>query len=132
MLVGLATGSTGTGLARAMTFSIAPVQAGLLDRLHEIVDRIHVERLDRMVAVGGHEYNRRRILELIEGLGKLQTRRSGHRDIQEYDVDPRPHEHLDGGADARRLGDGADLARLLQEETQLRARRGLVIDDHRT
>lgn len=131
MLVGLATGSAGTGLARAMTFDRA-VQAGLLDRLHEIVDRIHVERLDRMVAVGGHEYNRRRILELIEGLGKLQTRRSGHRDIQEYDVDPRPHEHLDGGADARRLGDGADLARLLQEETQLRARRGLVIDDHRT
>ena len=108
------------------------IQASLLDRLHQIVDGIHVERLDGMVAVRGHKHNRRRVLELMQRLGKLQARCTRHRDVEEHDIDPTFHEHLDGGANARRLRDRADLARLLEQESKLRASRRLIIHNHRT
>ena len=121
-----------TGLARCMTFSIAPIQASFLDRLHQIIDGIHVECLDRMVTIRSHKHDRRRILKLMQRLGKLQARGTGHRDIEKHDIHATFHKHLDGGADARRLRDRADLARLLEQEAKLRASRRLIIHNHRT
>ena len=108
------------------------IQASLLDRLHQIVDGIHIKRLDRMIAVRGYKYDRRRILELMQCLGKLQTRSAGHRNIEKHDIDAALHEHLDGGANARRFCDRADLARLLEQEAKFRTGRGLIIHNHRT
>ena len=87
---------------------------------------------DRVVAVRGDEDHRERVLELAERLGELDARRPRHGDVQEHDVDTALHQHLDGGANARRLGDRAHLARLLQKEAQLGACRRLIVDDHRT
>lgn len=50
----------------------------------------------------------------------------------QHDIHATFHKHLDGGADARRLRDRADLARLLEQEAKLRASRRLVIHNHRT
>ena len=108
------------------------IQARLLNRLHEVIDGIYVERLDGMIAIRGHKHNRRRILKLMQCLGKLQTRSAGHRDIEKYDIDAAFHQHLNGGADARRLSDRADLARLLEQEAKFRTGRGLIIHNHRT
>ncbi len=107
------------------------IQASLLDRLHQIVDGIHIKGLDRMIAVRGHKHDCRRILELVQRLGKLQTRSARHRDIEKYDIDAAFHQHLNGGADARRLSDRADLARLLEQEAKFRLA-GAIIHNHRT
>ena len=108
------------------------IQASFLDRLHQIIDGIHVECLDRMVTIRSHKHDRRRIFELMQRLGKLQARGTGHRDIEKHDIHATFHKHLDGGADARRLRDRADLARLLEQEAKLRASRRLIIHNHRT
>ena len=108
------------------------IQAGFLYRLHQIVDGIHIKRLNRMIAVRGHKHDRRRILKLMQRLGKLQTRSARHRNIEEHDINATLHKHLDGGANARRFCDRADLARLLEQEAKFRTGRGLIIHNHRT
>lgn len=72
-----------------------------------------------MVTIRSHKHDRRRIFELMQRLGKLQARGTGHRDIEKHDIYATFHKHLDGGADARRLSDRADLARLLEQEAKL-------------
>ena len=103
-----------------------------LDRLHEVVDRVDLEGLDGMLAIGRDEHDRRRARDLRESLGQLQARRARHVDVEEHHVAAVVLEVLDGFAHVARLGHDLDLAGLLEQVLELRPRRSLVINDHRT
>ena len=101
-----------------------------LDRLHQVVDSVHIECLEGILAVGGHEDDRRRILELVQGLCKLHAGCLRHRDIEEHHVRTSLHELLDRFAGARGLRNAIDPASLLQQVLELRTCRSLVVHNH--
>ena len=66
--------------------------------LEDVVDRPQLERVDRVLLVGGHEHDRGRLLEAREHLGELEAGEAGHLDVEEDRVD------LDLLQDPQRLG----------------------------
>ena len=100
------------------------------DRLDQVIDCVDLERVEGELAVGGDEHDRRRVLEMLQGLGELQTRGLGHVDVEEDDIDGIFLQFLDGLAHAGGLGDHVGLAELVEQEAQLRTRRRLIVDDH--
>jgi hypothetical protein len=55
-------------------------------RLDQIVRRVDLERLDRMLGMRGDEHHRRLTLQLPERLGELHPREPRHVDVEEHDV----------------------------------------------
>ena len=98
-------------------------------RLEHVVDGVQVERLDRVLLVGGHEHDRRRRPEAGQHLGQLEPGQAGHLDVEEDRVD------LGSCEDPQRLGRRvagehvADPRRRAEQEGQLVERRPLVVDD---
>ena len=71
-----------------------------LHGLHQVVNGVHAKGVKRVLAVGRHKYNGRRVLELVQGLGQLHAGRLGHLDVQEHDVHLAVHQALHGLAGA--------------------------------
>ena len=111
----------GRGLHDGLHLVERAVEPVGLNGLHEIVDGVHVERLERVFAVRGHKHHRRRVLQLVQGFGKLHARRLRHRDVQKYHVDALVgtllalDEGFHGLAGVQRLANGVDASRLLKE-----------------
>ena len=110
---GVALGRGGLGLGGAgLDLIERELEAVGLDRLHQVVDGVHAEGLQRVLAVGGDEDDRGRVLELVKCLGKLHSARLGHGNVKEDDLGLGLHELLDRLAGARGLGNRLDAARL--------------------
>ena len=90
-----------------------------LNRLYQIIDGVHLERIKGIFAIGGHEHHRRRELQMLQSLGKLQARGLGHVHIKEHDVTGILFELLDGLAHACCLGDHLDLTYLVKQKSEL-------------
>ena len=101
------------------------------DGLDQVVDGVHLERVERELAVGGDEHDGGRELEVLQRVGELQAGRLGHVDVEEHHVARIFLQLFDGLAHAGSLGDHFGLAQLVEKESQFGTRRGLVIDDHR-
>ena len=101
------------------------------DRLHQVIDGVDLEGVERELAVGGDEHHRGRELQVLQCLGKLQAGCLGHVHVKEHDVAGIFLQLLDGLAHACRLGDDLRLTQFVEQELQFGARRGLVVDDHR-
>jgi hypothetical protein len=58
-----------------------------VERLEEVVDRLPVEGVERVLVVGGDEHPQRRVAAVGRGLGRdLQAAASRHPDVEERDV----------------------------------------------
>ena len=104
-------------------------QPVLAHGLEHVVDRVELEGVDGVPLVGGHEDDRRRLLEAGQHLGQLEPGQARHRDVEEDPVDLQLLE------DPQRVGGRvagehlADPGVALQQEGQLVQCGTLVVDD---
>ena len=101
------------------------------DRLDEVVGGRHLERLERVLAVGGDEDHGRGSLGDGQRFREVQPAEAGHLDVEEDDVVLDGGDQLERFRRAARLADDLDAARLFEQEAQLGARGGFVVDDQR-
>ena len=106
-----------------------------LHRLHEVVDRVDLKGLERVLAVCRDEDHRGRVLQLVQCLGQLHARRLGHGNVKEQHVTTLVvvlldvNQMLDRVAGACDFFDGLDTTGLFKKEAQFRASRSLVINN---
>ena len=108
------------------------VQAGGIDRLEQVVHRVHLEGVQRVLIERGHE-------DHVRGSGArrylardLEPRQSRHLDVQKDHVGLEIFEHADGGDAVVSLADDLHVTSLRQEEAQLLPRELLVIHNNGT
>ena len=79
--------SSDSGAGPLQSAADALAQSVLADGFEQVVDRVEFEGVDGMVLVCGHEDDFRRGLEFAEDSGDVESAESGHRDVEENDVD---------------------------------------------
>ena len=102
-----------------------------LDRLQQVVHGVDVERLDRVLVVGGDENDRHGRLAIHQLAGQLEPGQTGHLDVEEHEVGRVAADRVDRFEAVAGLGDDLDAAHLVEDVAQLLARQLLVVDDHR-
>jgi hypothetical protein len=104
-------------------------QAGTVDRLQEVVDRIHLERLHGVLIEGCDEDERKCVILTFEKVPcDLEPVQSGHLDIEKDQIGREAinrSQRLDAVAGLR---DDVYITELLELVTQLVARRLLVVN----
>jgi hypothetical protein len=99
-----------------------------VERLHEVVDRLHLEGLDRELVVRGHEHDGGHRLR-AHGLDHLEPRHAGHLHVEEDEVGVQRAYGLHRLRTAGRLAHHVDSGGLAQVRAHLPPRRRLVVDD---
>src|SRR5204863_6924955 len=99
-------------------------------RLQQIVERIQIERVDRMLVMRCDEDHRRRVLEAAEMTRELEAVHSGHADVEQQHLRVARGQSLERLEAVARLA--GDLVRqvgrdVLQELAQALARRRFVV-----
>ena len=100
-----------------------------LNRFHQVIDGVHLERVERMLAVGGDEHHRGREFQVLQRLGQLQASGFRHIHVEEHDIAGVLFELFDSLAHTSRLGNNLGLAKFVEQKFQFGARGGLVVDD---
>jgi hypothetical protein len=101
------------------------------DRLQQVVDRVHLESLQRIGVVGGGENDRRRLGEFLQMLRNLDAVDFRHADVEQHDVGIHRRNQFERVAAV--IGLAGDFERnfqraVTQQIAQTVARRRLVID----
>ncbi len=109
----------GDGLGQAVGFH----------RLQQIIHGAHLEGVQRMLAVRGHEHHSGRELQVAHRIGQLQAGGLGHVHVQEHDIAGIFLQLLDGLTDTGRLGNHFDSANLVKQEPQFRPSRRFIVND---
>ena len=109
-------------LSQRLAESFAP------HRLEQIVERVHLERLERIFVVGGHEHDRRRRLEQLQNLEAVQL---GHLDVEQDQVRGQLADPFHRFEAVGAVGHDLDVRLLRQVLAQQRARRLFVVHHHR-
>ena len=91
-------------------------QAIGFDRLHQVIDGVDFERVQREFAVGGNEHDRRRELQVLQGFRQLQARCLGHVHVKEHDVAGIFFQLLNGLTHACCLGHHFGLTQFVEQE----------------
>src|SRR5438105_3074321 len=103
-------------------------EARIVDRLQEVVHRTRLERLDGVLVVGGDEHHhRQRLLRQVRQ--HLETRHTGHLDVEEHEVRLVLLDGREGLAASRALRDDLEIGRVAQAQLDPAARQPLVVDD---
>jgi len=104
--------------------------AGLVERLENIVDGIHVESLDGVVVESGGEDNVRNFeVAFNEFLEDAEAVETGHLDVEENEIGIVFLDEIDGVEAVFALGQKIDFRKTLEEEREFIARGLFVIDD---
>ena len=102
-----------------------------IDRLQQIVDRVDLERLDRVLIEGRDEDDVRRRAAAVEHPARhLEAGQPRHLHVEKHDIGLQPldrRQRLDAVAG---LADDLDAADLPEQVAQLVARQLLVVDEH--
>ena len=85
-----------------------------LDGFDQIIHSIDLESLERVLAVGGHEHDRGRVFQALQGLGELQAGHARHAHVEEKHVDGVGLHLLDGFAHAGGFRHDFDIADLIE------------------
>ena len=104
------------------------LEARLVERLEEEVERVNLERADRVRVVRGHEDDGRHVVA-VEVLDDVEAVHARHLDVEEDEVGLLALDHLDG---ARAVGAGADdfdVGLLGEQGGDAVTRQLLVVDD---
>ena len=102
-------------------------KAVLVDRLHQIIDRLRLERAQRMVAISRDEDEQGR-LDLHQALDHRKAVEARHLDVEEDEVRLVGLDRADRLAAVRRGGDDLDIVVRLEPQLQPLRRQRLVID----
>ena len=106
-------------------------QALRTHRLQQVVERVEVEGLHRVIVVGGGEDDRRRLLEGAEMAGQLDAVHARHADVGEHDIDRVCAQELERHQPVAGLADdlGGELdGDVGQQLAQARTRQRFVVD----
>src|SRR6185437_13608601 len=96
----------------------------------QIVDRVHVERLERISLVRRHEDDRGHAHDTDSG-DDTEAVEARHLYVEKYDVGPELPDRVDGRLAARRIADELQLVHLGQQRSrQTPGRRFVVHDQH--
>ena len=124
------------GLLRAALFAEAladPVHGRrepvLVDRLHQIIDRLRVERAERMLVECGDEHEQRR-LDVHQPLDHRKSVEPRHLDVEEDEVGLVGLDLADRFASVGGGRDYLDIVMRLQSQLQALRREGLVVDQN--
>ena len=101
----------------------------LLDGLQDVIDRVHLEGLDRVLVVRGDENDRRRPLHAGEARDDLEAVEPRHLDIEEHDVGPQLPDRFHGLVPLARFAGDLDAGDRAENALQVLARGRLVVDD---
>ena len=101
----------------------------LVDRLHQIIDRLRVERAQRMLAVGGDEHEQWR-LDVHQALDHREAVEARHLDVEEDEVGLMGLDLADRLAAVGGGGDDLDVVKGLQPQLQPLRRQGFVVDQN--
>ena len=96
------------------------------ERLEQVVDRVDLERLQRVLVVGGDEHHRDVLLDQLEHLESVQFR---HLHVEQQQIRLEVGDGLDGFEAVRALGDHFHPRFLFEVLAENGARRRLVVHD---
>src|SRR5690606_24003852 len=97
-------------------------------RLHDVVDRVQVERGDGVVVVGRDEHDCRSAPELRQNTREVESGQPRHPDVEEHGVDVLALQQAQGRGSVARGEHLADPVVLLEQERELGQRRWLVVN----
>jgi hypothetical protein len=103
-------------------------QAGLLDRLQQVIDRVHLEGADRVLVVGGDERDKRH-LGFLEHAHDPDAIQFGHLQVQEREIRPLALDRFDRLFAGFRCGDDQHILERTKQRGQKRPRRPLIVRD---
>ena len=98
------------------------------ERLQQVVERVHLERAERVLVVGGDEDDRRHLLG-TDGLDDAEAVDTGHLHVEEHQVGHLVLNRRDGLRAVAALAHHFDVVLLLQQRQHALARDRLVVDD---
>ena len=101
----------------------------LVDGLHQIIDRLGIERPQRMLAISGDEHEQRR-LDVHQTLDHRETVETRHLDVEEDEIGLVGLDLPDRFAAVRCRGDDLDVIEGLQPELQPLSREWFVVDQN--
>ena len=104
-------------------------KAGFLDRLHQIVDGLRLERANGMVGIGRDEHEQRRF-DFHQPLNDGKTVESGHLNVQEHKIGLVRLDRPDRFAAVHATVDDLDIFMCLKPQFQPLNRKGFVIDEN--
>jgi len=102
-----------------------------LDRLQEVVDRVHVKRLNRMPIIRGDEDQLGLDTGLEEPPGDLEPGQPGHLDVEHDEIGGLRLNHLEGFDPVGGLAHDLDPRHLSEQEAHFFPRELLIVHDHR-
>src|SRR5690606_16692936 len=103
----------------------------LVDRLHQVVDRVGLERPDCVLLVGRDEHEQRR-LDLHHALDHRKPVEAGHLDVEEHEVGLLGLDRADGLAAVGARADDLDVGIGLEPQLQALDGKFLVVDEQGT
>src|SRR6266699_172587 len=104
-------------------------EARLVEGLQEVVDRAHLEGLQRVLIVGRDEHDEREGLS-VERARQREPRHRVHLDVEEQHVRRARTDRLEGGARIAVLADDRQVRLALAALANRAPRDRLVVDDH--
>ncbi len=118
----------GNAAPRALQRDLEPRR---VDRLQQVVDRVDLERLDRVLIVGRDENDMGRRAGVEHPARHLESGQPGHLDVQKHQIRLQPVDRFQRFDPVARLADDFDAADLAEQIAQLIPRQLLVVDDDR-
>ena len=103
-------------------------QPVLLDRLHQIIDRLRLERAQGMFVIGGDEHEQGR-LDLHHPRNHRETVEAGHLDVEEDEVGLVGLDRPDRLAAVGGGGDDFHVVMRLQAQAEALRRQRLIVDE---
>jgi len=103
-------------------------EALLVERLQQIVHRAHLEGLERVGVIAGHEHDRRQMLRL-QRAREVDAVQRVHLNVEEQQLRPLGADFLERGLAVGVLADHREVPLGLAEFTQHSTARRFVIDD---
>ncbi len=100
-----------------------------VDRLHQIIDRLDLERGDRELVEGGDEDDGRRRLLAGERARDVDAVEAGHGDVEQQQVGRQGFGHADRAFAVARRSDQVDVGELREEQLQPFGRKRFVVGD---
>ena len=100
-----------------------------VEGLQQIVQRMDIERAQRVLVVGRHEDDQRHARG-ADGFDDVEAGRAGHLHVQEHEVRLQPADRLDRLGAVLALGDDLEPVLRRKQRTQPLARERLIIGDY--
>ena len=94
------------------------------DRLEQVIDRVHAERLDRVSIVGGGEHHGGRGVQLLE---QLKAGQAGHLDVEKQHLDRMAAEEFERALRIGRRPDDGDAAGGSEQPRQALHRQPFIV-----